>query len=778
MSAWALGQSFDAPYEASLPFFDGDRNLGDVSVQVQGDQIKWIRRDSLIDVLRPQLKDDTLRSVEKLSPEVRLEQIPFPVTFNVEELKIVSNISLELRAREKTELGVDYEDEKARARRPAPVGGAINYRLEQSYGSEAYGGNYFSGQFNSFLNVHGLVFENLSYYQSHQEPLWLRGDTRVVKDFEKHMIRAQVGDVYPNIQGFMVARPLGGVNIARNFSLNPYRLPYPTGNQNFTLRSRSLVKYFLNSVLVKTEYLPPGNYSAKDIPLNNGLNTIVIEATDDLGQTQIFTFRASSSINLLNEGESRFDVSYGTPFIDTATRRQYSERDGKVFSGFFQYGFSSLFSSSVYLQNQAEFNLMGTEVIHATALGNFSAGGAWSTNGSLEGGALGFGYQLITQGKEWFDSHTIGLRYENRTERFRTSLLDVAGTVKNNYAVNYSLPLSNLLSMAIGTNYGDVRNNELQDRYGADLTLNFRLFQHHNLSLYVSRQRDEYSNWNDVAYGFITITLPESNSYVSGLYDQQQKSGKITAIRDNQNKLYSPRIQAIAESGNVAKNGEIDVNYPTPVGEFGARFTGQEAAQSDKFESRGSVRLNSAFVFAYEEGEVGLGITRPIPGSFVIFKPEKRLQDQKVGLKSTSPYTESESGLFKEIVFTNLIAYQYRDVQLDPTFLDPGRSLVQEKFILYPTYRSVHLLSLQERGSVVLTGRLVNADGTPIALQVGHLGSVTFFTNRDGLVFIEGAEAGVYELSIEGRDEKVTIDISDTERGLKDIGTLRFQETL
>jgi outer membrane usher protein len=749
-----------------------------VNVSIEGEELQWIKRESLIEVLRPHLKDDTIRSLERLSAEIRLEQIPFPVSFDVTELKIQSTIDLELRSLEKTDLGIDYEDEKANALRPAPVGGAINYRLEQNYGSEAYGGNYFSGQFNSFVNVKGFVFENSSYYQSHLEPLWFRGDTRIVKDFEKSMIRTQVGDVYPTIQGFMVARPLGGVNIARNFSLNPYRLPYPTGNQNFTIKARSLVKYFLNSVLVKSEYLPPGNYSAKDIPLNNGLNTIVIEATDDLGQTQVFTFRASSSINLLNEGESRFDLSYGTPFIDSVTRRQYTERDGKLFSGYFQYGFSSFFSSSVYLQNQAQFNLMGSELIYASEFGNLSAGGARSTIGNLEGQAIGLGYQLITQNRKWFNSHTIGLRFENRSERFRTSLLDSLGTVKNNYAANYSLPLTNLLSLAVGGNYGDVRDNSLEDRYGTDVSLNFRLFQRHNLSLYVSRQRDEFKNWNDVAYAFVTITLPDSNSFVSGLYDQQQKSGRITAIKDNQNRLYSPRIQAIAQSGENNKNGEFDINYPTPIGELGARYTGQEGINTDKFESRGSVRVNSAFVFAYQEGELGLGMSRPVPGSFVIFKPEPRLRDQKVGLKSTSPYTESESGLFKEIVFTNLIAYQYRDVQLDPTFLDPGRSLVREKFVLYPTYRSAHLLTLEERGSVVLTGRLVNADGTPIALQVGHMGPVTFFTNRDGLIFIEGAEAGHYELTIEGRDDKMTIDINGEERGLKDVGTLRFEETL
>ena len=772
------GQSFSDPYLASLPFFDGDKNLGDVSVEIQNDELHWIERDSLVQVLKRHLKDDTLKALEKLPSQVRPALLPFPVKFNVEELKIAANLGLEIRSREETDLGIDLSEEKKVARRPSPFGGAINYRLEQNWGSESYGGNYFSGQFNSFVNMKGLVFENQSYYQSNKEPLFLRGDTRLVKDFEKSYVRAQVGDVYPNIQGFMVGRPMGGINIARNFSLNPYRLPFPTGNQNFTLRSRSLVKYFLNSVLVKTEYLQAGNYSAKDIPLNNGLNTITIEATDDLGQKQFFTFRTSSSINLLNEGESRFDVSYGTPFTDTVLKREYSERNGKVFSGFYQYGFSSLFSSSAYMQNQDKFSLLGAELIHATKLGNFTLGGAKSLDDDRNGNATSAGYQLITQGSEWFDSHTLGLRYENRSEGFKTTLLDLSSSVKNNYAANYTVPLSNLLTVSLGGNYGDVRNNALSDRYGMDSSLNVRIMQQHSLSLYVSRQRDENKNWNDVAYVFLTITLPESNSYISGLYDQQKNSTKITALKDNQNRLYQARTQGIAEYGESDKNGEIDVNYPTPIGDLGGRLTGNENQTNQRVDSRGSLRVNSAFVFAYDEGDVGVGMSRPIPGSFVLFKPEKRLADQKIGLKSTSPYTESETGLFNEIVFTNLLAYQYREIQLDPTFLDPGRSLSQEKFTLFPTYRSAHLVKLEERGSVVITGRLLNSDGTPVALQVGHLGSVTFFTNREGDIFIEGAEAGVYELTLEDREEKITIRIDKNERGLKDVGSLQFEESI
>lgn len=768
----------DSVYEANLPFFDNEREIGEVKVQIKNEELSWISRDSLITALQSILKPDTIEALKKLPSELVPSQLPFPLRFDVQELKLVTSLDMNIRSSETTGMRDDLKAQNGDALQPSPIGGAINYRLENNWGDESLGQKGLNGQFNSFINMNTLVLENQTYYQNQNQngSEWFRGDTRLVKDFEKHEIRTQAGDIYPQVQGFMVGRPMGGVNIQRNFALNPYRLPYPTGTQNFTLKSRSLVKYFVNNVMVKTEYLAAGNYTANDIPLNNGLNTILIEATDELGMKQVFVFRSSASINLLNRGESRFDLSYGVPFLDTPDKRTYRSQDGEVFSGFYQYGLTSEFSSSLYLQNQLDFNLLGAEVIQATALGNFSFGHAESLLGKVNGSANSASYQFVNQGKKWYQSHSLGLRYENRGENFRSTLFDLTSVVQNNYAASYTLPVANAFTFSLGTNYGDVRDNNLSDRYGFDSTINFRILSHHNLSLFVSRTRDEFKQWNDVAYVFLTITFPERNDFISALYDQQQKSARVTYLKDNQNKLRTFRTQATVQNNQNSQAGELDMTYPTPIGDLGGRINAQNLIQEDKAIARGSLRLNSAFVFAYQDSEWGMGIARPIPGSFVIFKPEERLRKQRIALKSTSPYSEAETGLFDEITFTNLLAYQYRDIQLDPSYLDDGVTLTKEKYNLYPTYRSAHLINLTEKGSVVLKGQLLDADKNPMSLAVGQVGSQTFFTNREGYFFIEGLEAGVHKLRIDERSEELEIQVGRDERGMKDIGQLILEE--
>lgn len=776
LSAQSFAQSIPA-YEAVLPLYDKERLLGEVKVMIESERIISVDKASLIEAIKNNLQPDTLKRFDDLPATINPETLPLPVRFNAEELKLEMPFDVELRSQENVALLEDYHRRyEGEALQPASFGGAINYRLEQSWSNNPDEDNFFNGQFDSFINVNTLVFENQSFYQSNIDQKFYRGDARVVKDFERHQIRVQAGDVQPQIQGFMVGRPVGGINISRNFSLNPYRLPYPTGSQDFVLQSRSLVKYFVNGTMIKSEYLPAGNYTAKDIPLNNGLNTIVIEATDDLGIKKVFIFRSAASINLLNEGESRFDLSYGTPILDQNFRREYRHEDGNLLSGFFQYGFNAGFSTSVYGQDQKEFSLLGTEAIKATAIGNFGFGYAHSDIGPLSGDAQSINYQFVGSGVKWFHSHSLGLRFEHRDETFRASTADAASSVQNQYAINYALPIAGFLSVSVGGNYGDVRNNNLNDRYGFDSTLNLRILDRHNLSLFVGRNRDENKIWNDVAYLFLTITFPDSNDFVSTYYDQQQKNTKVTYIHDNQNRLYKPKAQAIVENNESGQVGETDILLPTPIADFGGRLNATHDLVDDRVYGRGSVRMNSALVFARDSGEWGFGVSRPVPSSFVLFQPEKRLSDQKIALKSTSPYTEAQTGLFGEITFANLLPYQYREIQLDPTLMDEGRTLKKEKYVLYPTYRSAHLVRLEDKGSVMLRGFLHNAEGKPWALQVGHVGDKSFFTNRDGEFFIEGIEAGRHLIKLEGLTNEVLLTISQEDRGIKDIGTLILSE--
>lgn len=764
--------------EATVPLFLVGVEAGAVRVRLKGEALSAVDRESLLRELKGRVRPTVYAPFSMGAAWIGLDELKLRLRYNPELARLELELPPEAQAGHKLDV-YDHPElrYKHEALNPAPFGGAINYRAEKNWGADRLGGESFSTYFDSFINMGGVVLENQSNYQDAKltGSGWFRGDTRLVKDFPKQRVRAQVGDVYPAGFGFMPAGPIGGVMVARNFTLNPYRVPFPQGQGNFVLRTRSRVRTFVNGVQVKDEILPPGNYDLRNVPLTNGLNTVQVEATDDLGEKRVYEFRLPTSVGLLNNGDWNFSFSSGRRFTDALFKRSYAQQDQSVTSAFVQHGITRSFSLGGYAQNQQNFTLGGIETGLATTFGNLFVGGAGSKLDETASGAGSATWQLQKIGTELFDTYTFTLRHERYSPGFTSNLLARSAILKHQTQANITLPVRELLTASLGTSYGEVRDSGLSNRHGWDAALNLRAWRNVNLNFFVSRTRDENKHWNDIAYMFVTWTFDGANHLVNAFHDFQNKVNRVTAIRDNGNRLYNPRMTGTIEEGPAKDGGEVDAYVPTPMADVGGHFTSTKFSDADSTYARGSARVSSAIVFAYQNGAFGAGVARPVPNSFVLFRPSRELRRQKVGLRSTSPYTEGESGPFGEITFTNLLPYQFREIQLDPTNLDEGTSLEREKFVVYPTYRSAHLIPLRDKGTVVLTGVLRDASGAPLGLKVGEIGGRPFFTTREGRFFLEGLGAGTYRMRLNDADTGHEIKVSPGERGVKDLGTIEYQ---
>lgn len=764
--------------EATVPLYMAGEERNEVRVRLKGEVLDAVEKASLLSALRRRVRASFFEHLESAPAWIPAADLKLPLTYSAQNARLEMELPPEDQAGQKLDV-YDHPEVryKREALRPAPFGGAINYRAEKSWGADSLGGDSFGTYFDSFVNIGGVVLENQSNYQDSKitGTGWFRGDTRLVKDFPKNRVRTQVGDVYPSNFGFMPASPLGGVMVARDFTLNPYRIPFPQGQGSFVLRTRSRVRTFVNGVQVKDETLPAGNYDLRNVPLTNGLNTVVVEATDELGERRIYEFRLPTSVGLLNKGDWNFSLAHGRPFTDSLFKRDYAGTEDSVTTGYVQHGITRHYSLGGYAQNQQNFNLGGVENGLATDWGNFFVGIAASKLGDTAAGAGSGTWQLQKIGTELFSTYTFTLRHERFAPGFQTSPFVVGQTLRSQWQANVTLPVREVLTASVGTSLGKVRDDTLSDRMGWDAALNLRAWRNLNINFFVSRNRDEFKNWNDIAYMFFTWTFDGANHLINGFHDFENRVNRLTAIRDNGNRLYEPRVSATAEEGPQRDGGEFDAFVPTPMADVGGRVTAAKFDTADSTYVHGTARISSAIVFAYEEGMMGVGLSRPVPNSFVLFRPSEELRRQKVGLRSTSPFTEGESGPFGEITFTNLLPYQYREIQLDPTNLDEGTSLDREKFVVYPHYRSAHLIPLKDRGTVVLTGELVDAKGKPFSLKVGEVGGRPFFTTREGRFFIEGLEAGTYLLKLGEQDAGVQFQIKKSERGVKDLGVVPYK---
>lgn len=760
-----------------IDFFINQRKVGIINAKLKGDQLIAIDRESLLNLTYSTLSIEINQKLKKLTHQwIKLSETNLKLNYHPDKMAVVAKITAYDLA-PKEHLFQENEQLRKKAIAPSDFGGAFTLRAEQFWASERLGGDFFVGSSDNFINFHEFVLENQTSYQTNAEKRWYRGDTRLVKDFQDSMIRSQLGDVNYQVIGFQTLRPIGGVGISRNFSLNPYRAAYPEIEKEFVIETKSKVTYYVNGRMVKSEYLAPGKYSIRDIPLVNGINSVVVEIEDDLGRKEVLTFQQSTSINLLSKNESKFDLSVGYPFEDVNGKREYEKKDLLV-SSFYQYGLNDTLTTAGYVQNFQKFTLLGSEAIFATHIGNFGLGVARGENDIHSGDVYSFNYNLSLIRPRWFAAHNLNLRHEFRNKEFVQTWDSVPGRIKSLTSLYYSLPLMDSLTLGLGANYGKKNKNALNDRYGFEGSLTANFFKDINTTFYFSTSKDEMNQRNDMTYLMVYISLPDKNQYITGYADLKNNTQRITHTKDNLNQLNTFKSNVSLENNDSGQLGDVDVAYNANLADLGIHATGLNAKNS-KNAGRFSARMHSSLVFAKNDESFAWSFSRPVQTSFAIFTPDENLKDQKISVKSTSPYSEGLSDFRGQTVFVNLLPYQYREVNLDPSYLAIGRTLEQENFVLIPSYKSAHLINIRSDGKIILDG-VLKINKNPAALTSGKIvdsegNENLFFTNREGRFFIEGLKAGSYQLEVfDGPTSKLTI--PEQAEGIYQIGILEVQD--
>lgn len=762
------------PVDVSL----GDFFIGEVPVTLQGEKIVSISGGELKKLLVDKIRDDKIMKYPIGEGDVSPDKLPFKVQYHPAELRLSVQIPPEdLRP---TDANV-YDDlipyYSRKAIEPAPFSLGVNYKLEQTFNHNTNQTDSFTAQTDAFMNIQKVALENRMTYLSTRDSQWGRQGTRAIFDRPNRMQRIEAGDVSYPIIGYQQAYSLGGLSFYRDFSLNPYRVVTPTSSFEFQVDSRSLVKTYVNNILLKTEYMSAGRYSVKDIPLNNGLNRIVVEVTDEFGVTRSYTFNESGSLDLLAKGVSRYAIASGYPSSEVNGNLKYNEDNGAFASGFYQHGLYKHWTVAAYAQGNKKYSMLGTNHILSSAYGNWSFDLAGTKNDFNNGYVTQATYQLNLFGAYWYDSHTLTTKLEYRSPYFN----EAGENFKNRFDVtasaSYSVPLFERFNVALGGSYQNPSIAE-NARIAFNGSLTTKIFESSSLTAYAGRNRDEFNTWSNQVYFFFNMTFGESSTFASAFYEKESQTKRLTVIRDTGKKYDDLKVSASADDNKTSKNASLDLQYNTVLADVGAR---QEVIKNNG-RSEGyktSVRFLSAFAFVHNGDDSAFSIARPISNSFVIFKPNKEWRGQKFGVQTAGGVNDTTTGLFGESLVSSLAPYQYRRLQLDPSNLEPGYILGQESFVVYPRRGSGHLFVIGKSGLLVLKGRVLDQKKNPLGLKVGFFTSsqtqksTPFFTDREGQFFIEGVEPGLGTIQLD--DEKFSptqIDMSGKKQGMVEAGDI------
>jgi len=249
---------------------------------------------------------------------------------------------------------------------------------------------------------------------------------------------------------------------------------------------------------------------------------------------------------------------------------------------------------------------------------------------------------------------------------------------------------------------------------------------------------------------------------------------------------YTPqtRVDAIDADLSIGRNEATD-QISGDVGYTGYRFASRISQLSTTDRDGGgrnhrtTVNLGTALAFA--DGHVG--VTRPISDSFVLFAPHAALSGQSIEVNRVGDTPAAQTDLLGAPVLPEMSAYYQHRIIIDALDLPLGYELGQQVYDVQPSYRSGIVIPVGTGATVLGDGVLVDAEGTPLPLELGTITSlddearppIEFFTSRKGRFRVEGLSPGRFRLSLANAPgQAIDFAIPEGSAGRVDLGQLIY----
>lgn len=654
----------------------------------------------------------------------------------------------------------------------------------------------------SATNVMGNVLQGDVNYVESGGRRFQRGNVSLIRDDPDHAVRYQLGDLSYPVTGFQSYEPLGGITVARNFTLQPYRVVQPGGQQDFVLESPSRVQVLVNGQPMQYLQLPAGRYSLQDFPFTQGANNIQLKVTDPTGQTSIISAPFFFSSNLLQPGISEFAYSIGVPSTSTNGLMRYDSHTPAL-SAFHRLGVFDNLTLGVNAQANERQQLFGTEVSAATPVGSVSLNFAGSQGGPTSGSPLASSLQWSYYDPGESATSARGVQFSATykganfaplgTTTATTQLTAAAGnsltpvtvpsTVLNPDKLDLDLGYVQALPYRISAGISGSYRFERGEPDATSLDFSLRKFLTEAISVNLDVIRTTGTTSAGIS-GLITLTfqLGQTGQTVTTSYETQNATATA-------NWSYSPPVDVDHPAANITASnsdqqrsldGSISYNtsrletslthqetYPIGANNVGVNHTGLT-----------SVQFGTALVFA--DGHYGIG--RPVGDSFAMVIPHPNLSALTVGVNPVDDQDIAEADTLGPAVVSNLSSYRPNEIHVVVPDLPLGYDLGPDVFSFTPIFDSGAVMRVGQDAVVLLDGTAIGVDGQPIQLADAfatptddkNAKPVEFFTNRTGRFRVEGMKPGSYVLTFPAYpNAAVRISIPAGTVGIYRIGTIK-----
>ncbi|MDG2526775.1 fimbria/pilus outer membrane usher protein [Stenotrophomonas sp. HITSZ_GD] len=334
------------------------------------------------------------------------------------------------------------EVEQAAASASASPGVLLNYDL---YAHHAGGDT--QASLGTELRVFGLgngVLRHTMLSQAYTDPApghrWrhenVRLDTTWQFDFPHSALSLQLGDFYAGFLDWSRTVRLGGIQIGRNFALQPYRVLTPTPTFLGEATVPSNVELYVEGLRQYSGEVPAGPFQLASQPGINGAGNAQLVVTDAFGRVRTLDFALYGTPQLLAKGLTDWSLGVGRMRADYGLR-SFAYDQATVASASLRRGVSDQMTLEAHAEGGG-------------GVGNAGVGGAWLLG--LRGGVASASYARSRYRGLRGGQYGLDYEWNNRVFNVNLGTLRTHGDYRDLGALQGSLPATASDHAVLGVN--------------------------------------------------------------------------------------------------------------------------------------------------------------------------------------------------------------------------------------------------------------------------------------------------------------------------------------
>jgi len=552
----------------------------------------------------------------------------------------------------------------------------------------------------------------------------VRLDTTWSRSFPDDMLTLRVGDTNTAALAWSRSTLIGGVQLSRNFALQPYRTTTPIPAFLGSAALPSQVEVYVNGMKQYTGQLPSGPFQLNTVPGIGGAGNAQVVLTDSFGRTTTLDYSLYDvQQRMLQQGLSDWSVDIG------AVRENYGFKSfdygsDPAASGTWRYGVSNSLTVETHAESTRGLVAAGGGAVWliGSQLGVVTAGAAQSSYDGRQGSLFNLGYS-------WRDSRfNFALEGTRTTDSYR-DVASLYGAAVPDRSGRASVGYGTDLLGSFGLSY-------LYLRYPAEQATRY-------VSAYWSRSISQRGAINVSVNRDLNNSRNTSVFFGVSWYLDGNISTSAGVQRDNSRTVYTADAQhsapneggwgwrAAAQGGDSSVNGgAAEVTY---LGRYGRTVAGVNALGDSRYGyagATGSLVLMGGQPFAARRLDDGFAVvsTDGMPGVPV------KLENRLIG-------STDDRGM---LLVTPLQAYQVNQLSIDPMQLPADVRVDRVKSVATPTDRAgtlvefgIHpvraaaIILVDDKGAFLPLGSSVRANGKGSPALVGYDGATYLDTLDD-----------------------------------------------